>query len=138
MAKTEAEKQATKLKNQARDKAFRARQKAYHQAKKAAVEAVGSSQLGQDAKAANQALEDALRARDAKASALRVQIAELERELSQLDIDPELSLRRKETWQKQHLAKEAAEQKVNDQYPDMVDVYSAVQWEQRGHFKYEA
>lgn len=27
MAKTEAEKQATKLKNQARDKAFRARQK---------------------------------------------------------------------------------------------------------------
>jgi predicted nucleic acid-binding Zn-ribbon protein len=139
MARLSAEQKAANREVfKARDRAFNARQKEWRTARDAALaEFDANSPEYLTMTQAMAASEEARRARDADAAELRQQIAALEERIAGLDDKHRLSELfevRGTAVNARNKARSALQERMDNEFPDVSSVFSAVQWAANGHF----
>lgn len=139
MARLTAEQKTANRENfKARDRAFNARRKEWRTARDAALADFDNKSPEQLAMTqAMAASEEARAVRDTDAAELRQQIAVLEARIAGLDDKHRLSELfevRRTTVNARNKARSALQERMDNEFPDVSSVSSAVQWAANGHF----
>lgn len=135
---TEAQKQENKEARRLRDQAFKLRRAAYETARQKAKDELEASSLNAERLQANSALNVAQDEAAAEEARIRAEIAKLQAQLANVRIErgiEALNNARVTTNDAYYRARRQAENAVDAAYPDVANVYSAAEWEGKGHYK---